>query len=439
MDSQAFGQYLRQTRETQEITLEAAENALRIRRRVLESFELGDFNIPDSSTIQIRGFIRNYAKYLGLDDDRVIDMYDMAQLDSTRPRRLSGRSAERRAERARALKGETQPVAAVTNGNGRSGKRATGETKSATPSSNPTAALVERRRRGGTNWLNIVLGLIVVVAVLSVVVFVILQATGTLEDAGLVPQQNDGSLLGLPPSPIFTSLPTIQVVTLPTSIAQSAFTGDGVLVLIEFAQRAWIRLATDGVEQYVGLVRPGTVMEYPATDQITLTTSNAEAIRVTWNGQSQPLLGQRGQMVDVVFSRSGVQVSSGPGFAPTPVQSSTPLPTPTDPQGAIVAQLTPTDTPGPSPTASNTPTPTETPSITPTQSNTPTPSDTPTITPIPSSTPPPSNTPSPTLTPSQTNTPTITPIPTETTIPTATAILPPRITPENATPTKSGA
>ena len=59
MDAQALGRYLRQSRDAKELTLEEAERALHIRRRVLDSFELGDFNIPDMSVVQIRGFIRN--------------------------------------------------------------------------------------------------------------------------------------------------------------------------------------------------------------------------------------------------------------------------------------------------------------------------------------------------------------------------------------------
>ena len=431
MDIQAFGQYLRQTRETKEITLESAESALRIRRRILESFELGDFNIPDSSPIQIRGFIRNYARFLGLDEDGIIEMYDVALDETLRPARLSGRRGER-AAKAKAGKRDTQPVPAVSNG-----RSANGAARRAQTAETPAASLVNTRPRRGTNWLTIFIMLMVGIAAVALIAFVVLQATGTLDDAGFIPNQDNPSVIGFS-SPEFTPSATIQVVLLPTSVADVPFTGDGVLVQIAFDQRAWVRLNVDGIEQFVGLVRPGTVMEYSSSDRITLTASNAEALNVTWNGQRQPLLGQRGQMVDVVFTREGVQVSSGPGFEPTPVQSNTPLPTPTDPAGAIIAQLTPTDTPGPSPTPSNTPTPTDTPSITPTPSNTPTPSDTPTITPIPSTTPLPTNTPTETLTPSATYTPTITNTPTHTTVPTATAILPPRITPVDVTPTKAG-
>jgi hypothetical protein len=202
------------------------------------------------------------------------------------------------------------------------------------------------------------------------------------------------------------------------------YTGQGLLVTIQFRQRSWIRLATDGTDRFVGVARPGTVLEFPAAETITIIASNAEALDMVFNGEEQPTFGDRGQRVDLTLTRGGVNIVTGPGFEPTAEVSDTPIPTPTDPQGGIVAQLTPTDTPGPSPTPSDTPTITNTPTITPTPTVTPTASDTPTIT----------NTPTITLTPSDTPPPSATA--TITPIPSPTAILPPRETPTGQPPPK---
>jgi hypothetical protein len=179
-------------------------------------------------------------------------------------------------------------------------------------------------------------------------------------------------------------------------------------------QRSWLRLVADEVEQFVGIARPGMILEYPARNRITVTASNAEGLLVTYNGQPQSSLGGRGQKVDIVFTQDNMEVAFGPGFDPTPEFSPTPEPTSAIDVGALIQALTPTRTPGPSPT------PTYTPSLSPT------PSDTPTITLTPSDT------------PTATDTPTITPTPTETLTPTPTAILPPRVTQEGLPPTKAG-
>jgi hypothetical protein len=302
----------------------------------------------------------------------------------------------------------------------------------------PPVSLVQTSR-SGLSLTGALIRLIVGLAVLSVIAFIGLQVSGLLnQQSG---EQAGGDLLDLPPSPLVTPTVTIAIAALPTLESQPvpAFTGDGVLVVIDFTQRTWIRLSADGVERYVGLVRPGTRMEYPAADNVTLSASNAEALSVTFNGQPQSLFGGRGQHVDLVFSRSGVEISSAPEFEPTALQSPTPPPTPTDPAGALVAQLTPTNTPGPSPTPSLTPTPSDTPTITLTPSPTLTPSltFTPSLTPTITFTP--SNTSPPTATPAPTQTPTITRTPTITLTPSPTAILPPRVTPANLPPTKTGA
>ena len=38
--------------------------------------KLGEFNIPEFAAIQIRGFMRNYARYLGLEEDRIVAYYE---------------------------------------------------------------------------------------------------------------------------------------------------------------------------------------------------------------------------------------------------------------------------------------------------------------------------------------------------------------------------
>uniref|UniRef100_UPI0026341B09 DUF4115 domain-containing protein n=1 Tax=Thermomonas sp. TaxID=1971895 RepID=UPI0026341B09 len=200
-----------------------------------------------------------------------------------------------------------------------------------------------------------------------------------------------------------------------TPFAGQLFSGQGVQVAITMTQRSWLSVAVDGAERFSGVARPGTILEYTATGEIILRAANAEALSVIYNGQRQGTFGNRGQRVEVVFSTTGVQISSGQNFVePTPVASFTPIPTNATDVGALIAALTPSATPGPSPTASNTPPPTDTPTVTLTPSITPTPTETPL----------------PTETPTATNTPGPSPTPT--------AILPPREPLFTATPTKTG-
>lgn len=445
MDAQALGRYLRETREAKEITLDEAERDLRIRQRILEAFEAGEFSLPEIAVIQVRGFMRNYARYLGLDEDRVVAYYEEALLDTASPKRLSGRAPAGRSSgkkrKDKPDKRDSQPVAAVTP----VAPRKVTDTPPSLPAVQiPVPAITTKRR--GVSPFALLLRLLVAVAALAIIAYVVIQMTQPTASDPTVTQ--DPGIFGqLPPTQTATVQPTIEMVSILPTIAtnlQPGFSGQGVLVTITLDERTWLHVTADGTDQYIGIAPPGTSLEYPAGSDVTVVASNAQALNVVFNGQPQPVFGGRGQMVTVVFSPNGVDISSGPGYAPTPINSPTPLPLPTDPAGALVAQLTPTDTPGPSPTASETPSETPIPSDTPIPTDTPVPSDTPvptntpTETPIPTDTPIPSNTPSPTLTPTFTLTPSPTPIPSDTPIPTATSILPPRGIPPNATPTKVG-
>jgi hypothetical protein len=393
MDAQALGRYLRETREARELTLEQAEQTLKIRRRILEAFELGQFTFSDMTPVQVRGFIRNYAVFLGLEEDRVVGYYEAARHEAQNPRQ---RSNKRRTQTA-------APVAprSITDTN---------------PSLPAVPVMLDRSTRRQT-LINALVRLLVAVASIAVIAFVVYQLIG---ESSL--NQNDnapnGDILGqLPPTltstPIPTSTPPRPAVTAGATPLQQNYSGSGVLVTIIMTQRSWLRISSDGVTQFAGLARPGERLpDISGQENVTVTASNAEGLHVIYNGEEQPIFGGRGQKVDIVFTINGAQVSSGPGFEPTLEFSPTPPPTSNIDVAATIAALTPSATPGPSPTPTNTLPPTDTPTYTPT------------ITLTPSITPTPSDTPTATLTPTITPTPSLT------------AVLPPRVTQEGLPPTK---
>jgi cytoskeleton protein RodZ len=70
--TQSIGQKLKQTREGKRLTIEKASEATHIRVPYLHALESGDLSgMP--SPVQARGFLRNYAEYLGLNIDQLLD------------------------------------------------------------------------------------------------------------------------------------------------------------------------------------------------------------------------------------------------------------------------------------------------------------------------------------------------------------------------------
>jgi len=65
------GDKLRKARVARSLTLEQAAQATHIRQRYLEALEEGDYSVLPSH-VQVRGFLRSYASYLGLDAQELL-------------------------------------------------------------------------------------------------------------------------------------------------------------------------------------------------------------------------------------------------------------------------------------------------------------------------------------------------------------------------------
>lgn len=81
-----FGETLRQARAHKGVTLREAETNIRINRSYLAALE--DENFPAlPPLIYQRGFVRNYAIYLGLDPAAVLDLFEAAHGSTVKPTR----------------------------------------------------------------------------------------------------------------------------------------------------------------------------------------------------------------------------------------------------------------------------------------------------------------------------------------------------------------
>jgi len=421
LDAFSLGRYLRETREAQERTLDDAVHQLKIRRVVLERFEQGVFRQGDLAEVQERGFLRTYARYLGLDDDQILQVYTASQVDH------SPTPASR--------KRQTQVTSPAPSPNARLNVTETNPSppKVTVNPASPTTTMMEQmdaRVRRRTNWLNrFALGM-VALAALSIIFFVSYQLLREPAPA-ITLVELPAILPSITPSPFATLIPTtapLQALQEPTKRAPLShdYSGQGVLVTILAQQRTWIRVVADGQEEFVGMMPPDAVVEQQAFERIEISATNAAALLITYNGEAQRLVGGRGQAVELVFTRERMDILSDLVAENDPALLLTAQQTPTLDVGALILAQTPTSTEGPSPTPTLTPTVTLTPTITLTPSLTP--SSTPTVGPTPTITLTPSSTP--TLTPSQTLEPTQTFTPT--------AVLPLRLTPSQSTPVKSG-
>lgn len=83
-ERQRIGETLRAARLAKGVSLEEAAAATRIRRSALQALESDDFEALPAS-VYTRGFLVNYARYLGLHSAEVVEEYDRQQRQLSEP------------------------------------------------------------------------------------------------------------------------------------------------------------------------------------------------------------------------------------------------------------------------------------------------------------------------------------------------------------------
>ena len=284
-----IGRTLRETRERLGLTLEEAERTIRIRASRLETLERGEFDsLP--SEVQARGFLHNYAEFLGLDPEELLRRYD----ESRQPKR-------RRSLVAR------------------------GTSKTARKNNSV-------RRMRMPSWFSTDI-LIVAIITLGVIVVLIwggrkLYANiGIEDDAAGVASSVDA--ISLPtatntPSPAVSALVDLTPLTTEEPTATSTLilnVLDQVNLQVIAERESWVQVLVDGEEIFRGRMGAGERYDYLGEERVEVFTGNGGGIHVIFNGQDQGLMGDVGQVVTRVWTPRG-------GQTPTPTQTLTPTASP---------------------------------------------------------------------------------------------------------------
>jgi cytoskeleton protein RodZ len=318
-EAEVLGHQLREAREARELTLDKVEQQTRIRAKYIEALEQGNHQALPSA-VQARGFLRNYARYLGLDADELIARYDAIQTGRRR----------RRPVKADPLPPE--PVAPVRTPVQRApSARATSSTTYSTPPhGTPVAGSLYEQRRGQSTLSKVLIGTAVVMVLIGFGFggYVALQSLLATNTRGgvilspLPPSQTPQSSATFPPTlerP--TSLPQP---TQPAPANQPTTAGNaagGVAVNLQIVERTWLRVTVDGQVLYVGSAAPQTVLQYQG-NAVQVRIANAAGVRAVINGQDIGVMGARGQIVDQTFTVGGAVTTTPNSPQPTPTGES---------------------------------------------------------------------------------------------------------------------
>jgi len=266
---ETLGVWLRRTREAGGNTLQEAEAATRIRVRFVEMLEAGEFAALPGSEVQVRGFLRIYARYLGLSPDEVLARYEAEVRGvGTAAPSVEARSAQ--PARPPAGPGPFQPRDV------------------------PASPLRTRRLSARTVWL---LGIVLVVtfAVAGWYFLPLLLAPG---------EEAPAATATVPVEAVF-STPT-ETSILPTATPTfPASPAGGVTLTLEATEHVWVRVLADGQTPFEGLLAPGQAETWSGREAVIVDTGNGAGLLVTVNGQPQGAMGGRGQVCSRAWGPGG--------------------------------------------------------------------------------------------------------------------------------------
>lgn len=326
-DADTLGSELRAARENRDLTLEQAEKQTRIRAHYLEALEQGNYSALPSA-VQGRGFLRNYARFLGLDPEVLVARFDAALRGggSRRGRRAPPVFADDPTLQSVSRRTVTREQPSAT----RSPYRAPGQTNVTPPPERmaavaPTPAETRRRRNR-----NMTLGTLAIVTI-SIIALVILILYST--------QPNANNLISPILSPGPTQPPAIQTADAaqtaetPTKVrptplpnpngsaTPAVIQAGGITIQILVKARAYLRVTVDGQVVYDKPPAPNSVLTYTGKNSIQIHSGDAGGIEVTVNGIVQEPLGQPHEIVDKTYSLDDLAVPQNPPAQASPTST----------------------------------------------------------------------------------------------------------------------
>ncbi|MFQ5350502.1 MAG: helix-turn-helix domain-containing protein [Thermoanaerobaculia bacterium] len=215
-----FGGWLRRQRELRQVSLREIADVTKISIRYLEALEEDRFDVLPAPVFA-KGFLREYARYVGLDPDDVVNTYLTAQ-------------------------GETQPE----------------------ETAEPWATQNKRPSLEWTSGLLLALAVAVVLALVAVVAF---YAERSREAPATVPA---GVVTPQPPAGVTPGQASPRTATARAPL----------VVTMDFAEDCWVEATVDGQRRLSELHVQGESLMLEADQLVVLTLGNARAVRIEVNG-----------------------------------------------------------------------------------------------------------------------------------------------------------
>ncbi len=298
-----IGSILYDARIAKHLSLDVAQDKLKIQKKFLTAMEEGRFDLLPTA-VHARGYLKNYAKFLELDPQPLLERYQ-TQLA------MVGKRKKRRNDSA---ENSNLPPNADNN------------------FFDPVNMQLNPMRSGNSG--ESILRIIIIIALLAAIVLVASRFfVGSGPDRSLGPVETITEfyrtiILGETPetaaeiaaqeeaieesaeapisNPLIveTSRNAVEGEAAPTAVPSFAcpLNAEVMTVRIDATERVWMQLFIDGDLQVQDNVKEGESLEYVAEDNFRINTGNAYAVYVTVNNSPLGRLGEPQQVQDVTCS-----------------------------------------------------------------------------------------------------------------------------------------
>jgi cytoskeleton protein RodZ len=313
---ESIGEFFRQVRETKGLTIDEVASKTRIRTDFVKALEDGNFaKLPDQ--VFARGFVRSYARSLGLDEEDAIHRFAQsagAYYDKQVEReRLKVRQAEeeRKKQANRKAVAIAIGIAILTlifllsrEQSSLLVRRSSPDLP--TPASKRTAPPIPEPQDAPPSQQAEVVPPAPPPA----------PKTKPSESPAVPAKASEGNTAGPVTSPVSTASVAPELAApAPSSLGSDGPLGgislegsgaaEGQLALdLEATELSWVVVQIDGGSPQEALLRPGEKARYKGQDQFILTLGNAGGVKAELNGKPQKAFGPSGKVArDIVIKR----------------------------------------------------------------------------------------------------------------------------------------
>lgn len=302
-----LGDLLRQTREQKNLSLDDVEKGTNIRKLYIKAIEDGNYDkLPGE--VFLKGFIKTYGKFLGLDGQKLIEQYKAEKNPSV--------SSE---EKPKPTPPASEPAATTDNAvPEKESKQPEKTVKSNKPAAksvpnidnfNDSRKYLETKNSSSSKKNIIIIAVIIIAIIAGAIAFLSSQGS----DSETAPKNQTQQ-----------TQQTQQPEQNENATAPAPAPVNGSEVSAVFSQDCWTEVTVDGNTVLSETVKAGSTLNWKGNNQVEITVGNAGAVDITFNGQPQGKMGDVGAVVTKAFPAQNAAAATQPNAQASQQPANTP-------------------------------------------------------------------------------------------------------------------